>query len=70
MHAEHYVLPGRNDGGEMKRKTFAEAKEFGADGMIITKTGTRGVQVKDGMGGSVPYDLFYIESEAIIYLDK
>jgi len=71
MRAEHYVLPGRNDDDdEMKRKTFAKAKEFGADGLIITKSGTRNVRVRDGMGGSHPYSLIYIESEAIIYLDK
>jgi len=55
---------------EMKRNTFARAKEFGADGVIITKTGTRNYRVRDGMGGSVPYSAIYIEVEAIIYLDK
>lgn len=64
MRAEDYVLPGRNDEEEeeMKRKTIAKAKEFGADGLIITKTGTRNVRVSDGMGGSAPYSLIYIES--------
>jgi hypothetical protein len=72
MRAEDYAIPGRSDDDkeEMKRKTFAKAKEFGADGLIITKTGARNVRVRDGMGGSVPYSLIYIESEAIIYLDK
>ena len=55
---------------EMKRNTFAKAKEFGADGVIITKTGTRNYRVRDGMGGSVPYSAICIEVEAIIYLDK
>jgi hypothetical protein len=64
MRVEDYVLPGRNDDEEeeMKRKTFAKAKEFGADGLIITKTGTRNVRVRDGMGGSADYSLIYIES--------
>lgn len=70
MRAEHYVLPGHNDDDLMKRKTFAKAKEFGADGVIITKTGTRKYRVRDGMGGSVPYSAIFIEIEAIIYLDK
>jgi hypothetical protein len=51
-------------------KTIAKAKESGADGLIITKSGTRNVRVRDGMGGSHHYSLIYIESEAIIYLDK
>ncbi len=55
---------------EMKRNTYAKAKEFGADGVIITKTGTRNYRVRDGMGGSVPYSAIYIEVEAIVYLDK
>ena len=70
VRAEHYVLPGRDDDDLMKRKTIAKAKEFGADGLIITKSGTRNVRVRDGMGGSHHYSLIYIESEAIIYLDK
>ena len=70
VRAEHYVLPGRDDDDLMKRKTIAKAKESGADGLIITKSGTRNVRVRDGMGGSHHYSLIYIESEAIIYLDK
>ena len=70
VRAEHYVLPGRDDDDLMKRKTIAKAKEFGADGLIITKSGARNVRVRDGMGGSHHYSLIYIESEAIIYLDK
>jgi len=63
-------VDARKDEEEMKRNTFAKAKEFGADGLIITKTGTRNYRVRDGMGGSVPYSAIYIEIEAIIYLDK
>jgi len=63
-------VDARKDEEEMKRNTFAKAKEFGADGLIITKTGTRNYRMSDGMGGSVPYSAIYIEIEAIIYLDK
>lgn len=58
------------DEEELKRKIFAKAKEFGADGLIITKTGTRPLRQRDGMGGSVTHDVLYIDVEAIIYLDK
>ena len=70
LRGEHYLLPSRDDDEEMKRKVFAKAKKFGADGSIIKKTGMRNVRVPDGMGGSVPYKLFYFEIEAIVYLDK
>jgi len=70
LRGEHYLLPSRDDDEEMKRKVFAEAKKFGADGSIIKKTGMQNVRVPDGMGGSVPYKFFYIEIEAIVYLDK
>lgn len=70
IRGEDYLLPGRDDDEEMKRKVFSKAKEFGSDGSIITQTGMRNVRVRDGMGGSVPYKFFYIEIEAIIYLDK
>jgi hypothetical protein len=60
----------RQDEEQMKRETFAKAKEMGADGLIIMKTGTRNYRVRDGMGGSVPYSAKFIEFEAIIYLDK
>jgi len=63
-------VDARKDEEEMKRNTFAKAKEFGADGLIITKTGTRNYRMSDGMGGSVPYSAIYIEVEAIVYLDK
>jgi hypothetical protein len=62
---------GRNqDEEELKNKIFAKAKEFGADGLIITKTGTQPLRQRDGMGGSVTHDVLYIDVEAIIYLDK
>ena len=62
---------GRNqDEEEMKGKIFAEAKKFGADGLIITKTGMRPLRQRDGMCGSVTHDVLYIDVEAIIYLDK
>ena len=60
----------RQDEEQMKRETFAKAKEMGADGLIIMKTGTRNYRVRDGMGGSVPYSARFIEFEAIIYLDE
>jgi hypothetical protein len=63
------VAANQND-EDMTRNTFAKAKDFGADGVIITKTGTRNYRVRDGMGGSVPYSAIFIEIEAIIYLDK
>ena len=62
---------GRNqDEEELKKKIFAKAKEFGADGLIITKTETRPLRQRDGMGGSVTHDVLYMDVEAIIYLDK
>jgi len=63
-------VAARQDEEQMKRETFAKAKEMGADGLIIMKTGTRNFRVRDGMGGSVPYSAKFIEFEAIIYLDK
>ncbi|MDB4442057.1 hypothetical protein N9219_01405 [bacterium] len=63
-------VAARQDEEQMKRETFANAKEMGADGLIIMKTGTRNYRVRDGMGGSVPYSAKFIEFEAIIYLDK
>ena len=63
-------VAARQDEEQMKRETFAKAKEMGADGLIIMKTGTRNYRVRDGMGGSVPYSAKFIEFEAIIYLDK
>ncbi len=70
MRGEDDRVPSRHDEEELKRKTFAKAKEFGADGVIITKTGTREWRASDGMGGSVPYSAIYINIEAIIYLDN
>ncbi len=62
---------GRNQNEEeLKKKIFAEAKKFGADGLIITKTETRPLRQRDGMGGSVSHEVKYIDVEAIIYLDK
>lgn len=55
---------------EIKMEIFAKAKELGADGLIITKTGTRDFRMRDGMGGSVPHSAKHIQSEAIVYLDK
>jgi hypothetical protein len=63
-------VAARQDEEQMKRETFAKAKEMGADGLIIMKAGTRNYRVRDGMGGSVPYSTKFIEFEAIIYLDK
>jgi hypothetical protein len=63
-------IAANQDEEQMKRETFATAKEMGADGLIIMKTGTRNYRVRDGMGGSVPYSARFIEFEAIIYLDK
>ena len=63
-------VAARQDEEQMKRETFAKAKEMGADGLIIMKTGTRNYRVRDGMGGSVPYSAKFIEFEAIVYLDK
>jgi hypothetical protein len=70
IHTEDNRVAAKQDEEEMKRNTFDKAKESGADGVIITKTGTRKYRVSDGMGGSVPYSAIYIEVEAIIYLDK
>ena len=70
MRGEDDRVAARQDEEQLKRETFAEAKELGADGAIITKTGTRKWRASDGMGGSVPYSAIYIEIEAIIYLDK
>jgi hypothetical protein len=62
---------GRNqDEEEMKRTAFAKAKELGADGLIINKTGTRTLRQRDGMGGRITRDVIFIDIEAIIYLDK
>ena len=63
-------LAANQDEEQMKREVFAKAKEFGADGLIITKTGTRKYRVRDGMGGSVTYNAKFMEIEAIVYLDK
>jgi len=63
-------VAARQDEEQMKRETFAKAKEMGAEGLIIMKTGTRNYRVRDGMGGSVPYSARFIEFEAIVYLDK
>lgn len=63
-------VAARQDEEQMKRETFAKAKEMGADGLIIMKSGTRNYRVRDGMGGSVPYSAKFIEFEAIVYLDK
>jgi len=62
---------GRNqDEEELKKKIFTKAKEVGADGLIITKTETRPLRQRDGMGGSVTHDVLYMDVETIIYLDK
>ena len=70
MRTEDNRVVANQDEEEMKRNTFAKAKELGADGVVITKTGTRNYRMSDGMGGSVPYSAIYIEAEAIVYLDK
>ena len=70
IRVEDNRVGARQDEEQMKRETFAKAKEMGADGLIIMKTGTRNYRVRDGMGGSVPYSAKFIEFEAIIYLDE
>ena len=70
IRVEDNRVAARQDEEQMKRETFAKAKEMGADGLIIMKKGTRNYRVRDGMGGSVPYSAKFIEFEAIIYLDK
>ena len=70
VRVEDNRVGARQDEEQMKRETFANAKEMGADGLIIMKTGTRNYRVRDGMGGSVPYSAKFIEFEAIIYLDE
>ncbi len=60
----------RQNEEEMKMKVFAKAKERGADGLIIMKTGTRTLRQSDGMGGSISHNVKYIDIEAIVYLDK
>ena len=70
VRVEDNRVGARQDEEQMKRETFAKAKEMGADGLIIMKTGTRNYRVRDGMGGSVPYSAKFIEFEAIIYLDE
>ena len=70
LRAEDDRVAANQDEEQMKKEIFAKAKEFGADGLIITKTGSRKYRVRDGMGGSVPYNAIFIEIEAIVYLDK
>jgi len=70
LRAEDDRVAANQDEEQMKKEIFAKAKEFGADGLIITKTGSRKYRVRDGMGGSVTYNAIFIEIEAIIYLDK
>ena len=63
-------VAANQDEEQMKRRVFAKAREFGADGLIIVKTGTRKYRVRDGMGGSVEYNAKFMDIEAIVYLDK
>ena len=70
LRVEDDRVAARQDEDQMKRDVFAKAKEFGADGLIISKTGTHKYRVRDGMGGSVTYNAKFMEIEAIVYLDK
>ncbi len=60
----------RQDEEQMRQRVIARAKEFGADGIIITKEGNRKYRVSDGMGGSVLYNAKFMDIEAIVYTDK
>ena len=70
LRVEDDRVEARQDEEQMKKEVFAKAKEFGADGVIITKTGAHKYRVRDGMGGSVTYNAKVMEIEAIVYLDK
>ena len=70
LRVEDDRVAANQDEEQMKREVFAKAKEVGADGLIITKTGNRKYRVRDGMGGSVTYNAKFMEIEAIVYLDK
>ena len=60
----------RQDEEQMKQRAIARAKESGADGIIINKTGNRKYRVRDGMGGSVIYNEKFMDIEGIVYTDK
>ena len=70
LRVEDNRVAANQDEEQMKEKAFAKAKEFGADGLVIVKTGTRKYRVRDGMGGSVTYNAKFMDIEAIVYLDK
>ena len=70
IRGEDKRVAANRDKEQLKRKIFAKAKKSGADGLIITKTGTRNFRTRDGMGGSVPHSAKYVQIEAIVYLDK
>lgn len=58
------------DEAQMKQRAIDRAMEFGADGIIITKTGIRTYRVRDGMGGSVTYNAKFMDIEAFVYNEK
>ena len=70
MRVEDDRVAKRQDEDQMKQRVIAKAKESGADGIIINKIGNRKYRVRDGMGGSVPYDAKFMDIEAIVYTDK
>lgn len=70
MRVEDDRVAKRQDEDQMKQRVIAKAKESGADGIIINKTGNRKYRVRDGMGGSVTYNAKFMDIEAIEYTDK
>ena len=70
MRVEDDRVEKRQNEDQMKERAIAKAKESGADGIIINKTGNRKYRVRDGMGGSVPYNAKFMDIEAIVYTDK
>ena len=70
IYAEDDRMKNRQNKEEMKRMAFAKAKELGADGIIIKKDEFHKLRLRDGMGGRVPHQEYYMELEAIVYLDK
>ena len=70
MRVEDDRVEKRQDEDQMKQRVIAKAKESGADGIIINKTGNRKYRVRDGMGGSVLYNAKFMDIEAIVYTDN
>ena len=57
----------RKGKGGLEDTIFEEAKEIGADGVIIIEQTPRTQTNSDGMGGSMSYTVFYVRAEAIVY---